>query len=80
MTGDLAPEDLERLVAAVAAKLVTLTGLPLEMAEEAALSVVGAVPVGDDGTLTFTDAEGRPVARLPYSAFASLLEPEEDPD
>lgn len=79
MTGDLSPEDLEQLVRAVAAKLVTLTDLPLELAEEAALSVVGAIPVGDDGTLTFTDAEGRPVARLPYSAFASLLELEEAP-
>ena len=81
MTGDLSSEDFGRLTRAVAAKLVTLTDLPLERAEELAGSVVGCVHAGDeDGMLDFRDEAGAPVVRLPFSAFAALLDDEEDED
>lgn len=77
MSLDVSPEELNRLTAAVGAKLAELTDIPLERAELLASSVLCAVPVEEDGMLTFRDEDDAPVVRLPYSAFAALLGDEE---
>jgi hypothetical protein len=76
---DIGAEEFQRLIAAVGAKLAELTGMPLEQAEHLAGSVCGCVLiVDDDGMLTFRDDDENPVVRLPFSAFAELLDDEED--
>lgn len=76
---EIGPEEFQRLTAAVGAKLAELTGMPLEKAEELAGSVCGCVLiVDDDGMLTFRDDDENPVVRLPFSAFAELLDDEEE--
>ena len=57
---DLSPSALDRLTAAVGAKLAELTDIPLERAELLAVSVVGALPVDEDGMLVFRDENDAP--------------------
>lgn len=78
MSLDIGPEEFEKLTSAIGARLAAMTGLPLEVAELAAGSVVCAIPVDEEGMLHFTDPEGRAVATLPYVDFSDLLEGDED--
>ncbi len=78
MSLDIGPEEFEKLTSAIGARLSAMTGLPLEVAELAAVSVVCAIPVDEEGMLHFTDPDGHAVATLPYDDFSDLLEGDED--
>lgn len=77
MSLDIGPEEFEKLTRAIGARLAGMTGLPLEVAELAAVSVVCSIPVDEEGMLHFTDPEGRAVATFPFGDFADLLEGDE---
>lgn len=75
---DISPEELERLTKAVGAKLAELTGMPLEEAVLLAVSVACCQIVDEDGNLLFHDADEREIVRLPYAAFADVLDDAEE--
>lgn len=77
---DISSEDLETLTKAVGAKIAELTGMPLENAVLLAVSVACCRIVDEGGDLLFHDAEEREVVRLPYAAFADVLDDEEEDD
>jgi hypothetical protein len=78
MSYDIGPEEFEALTKAVGARLVELTGIPVEEAESLAVSVACCRIVDDDGNLVFRDADEREVVRLPYAAFADILDDDEE--
>jgi hypothetical protein len=77
---DISSEELETLTKAVGAKIAELTGMPLEDAVLLAVSVACCRIVDEEGNLLFHDAEEREVVRLPYAAFADVLDDEEEGD
>lgn len=78
MEFDISSEELEKLTKAVGARLAELTGMPLEDAELLAVSVACCRTVDEEGNLLFHDADEREVLRLPYAAFADVLDDEEE--
>lgn len=78
MSYDIGPEEFEALTKAVGARLAELTGMPVEEAESLAVSVACCRIVDDDGNLVFRDADEQEVVRLPYAAFAEILDDDEE--
>ena len=76
MTYDIGPEEFEALTKAVGQRITELTGIPLEKAEMLAVSVVCCRIVDEEGLLVFRDEDDGEVVRLPYEAFADLLDDE----